>query len=168
MNQKELTTLEILGIAIQSEIESARYYRMIKHNVYSPSLREKLTFLIGEEGKHLKILMDIYKQKFPGIKLVRPKTSLVPKPKINDKGKTTISMLLNSAMKAEQNSEKFYNRMAPQIGDIQGVLLLDYLAKSESSHYYIIKNELELIDHGKEIRQMRLLYQEDEAVHLGP
>ena len=92
MNQKELTTLEILGIAIQSEIESARYYRIIKHNLYSPSLREKLTFLIGEEGKHLKTLMDLYKQKFPGIKLARPKTSLVPKPKINGKGKTTAAL----------------------------------------------------------------------------
>lgn len=165
---KGLTTIAVLGIAIQSEIEAARYYQKIRRVVQSPSLKDKLGFLIGEEEKHQLILTDYYHKKFPGISVSTPFVSAVPKPVIPQKGKITVSVLLKAAMKAEVAASKFYLTLGNRINDIQGSLLLKYLSKVENSHYHLLKNELELIEQGSRIKGMKTVYQMDRAVHIGP
>jgi rubrerythrin len=165
---KHLTTIEILGIAIQSEIESARYYQAIKQAVRSDLLKDKLSFLVSEEQKHRRILMDYYNSKFPEVDLSKPPNSSVPKPIIPRKGKTTISDLLKAAMQAEENAEKFYQSMSSEMNNIQGNLLLKYLAKVENSHYHLLKAELELIQQGSKLKELKILYQSDENIHIGP
>ncbi|MFH0887760.1 MAG: ferritin family protein [Planctomycetota bacterium] len=164
----EITTLEILGIAIQSETEAVKYYQKIKTAVRSIFIKDKLKFLIGEERKHQRILTDYYHRKFPGIKLSKPSTSLVPKPIVPHKSKIMVSFLLKAAMKAEQETEEFYLSMARRINDVPCSFLLKHLAKVENSHYFLLKNELDLIVQGNEMKEMKILYQADEAVHFGP
>jgi rubrerythrin len=165
---RSFTVLEILGIAIQSEIESAKYYKHIKRLVKSPLLKDKLNFLAVEEIKHKHILFEYYKSKFPEVRLSMPISSSVPRPLIPKKGKVPVSVLLGAALKAEKESEKFYTMMLKYVNDAQGMLLLRYLAKVESSHYHILKNEVELIEQGKRVKEMRSLYQTDEIIHVGP
>lgn len=166
--QEPLTTIEILGIAIQSEIESARYYQSIKRIVRTPVLKDKLGFLVSEEQKHRRILMDYYNLKFPNVDLSKPHSSIVPKPVVPHKGRVIISDLLKAAMKAEGKAEEFYQSMASNMNDVQGNLLLKYMAKVETSHYYLLKNELDLIRQGSKIKELKILYQSDENVHIGP
>jgi rubrerythrin len=167
-NLSELTTLEILGIAIQSEIEAARYYQKIKRVVRSSSIKDKLNFLVGEELKHRKILVDYYRLKFPGIRLAKLPALLVPHPAVTGKGKVKVSELLKAAMEAEQATENFYLAIARRADDVPGRSLLKYLAKVEDSHYFLLKNELDLMERGREMKEMKILYQADEAVHFGP
>jgi len=167
-NQKPLTTIEILGIAIQSEIESARYYQSIKHLVRNPALKDKLSFLASEEQKHRRILMDYYNSKFPDVDLSRPRASSVPRPSIPRQGKVKISTLLKIAMEAEESAENFYLAMARYVNDIQGAILLRYLARVEDGHYHLLKNELDLMEQSAKLKELKALYQSDEAVHLGP
>lgn len=166
--QRGLTTIGILGIAIQSEIEAIRYYQKIRRVVQSPVLKDKLGFLVGEEEKHQEILTDYYHQKFPGISMSKPAVTIVPKPVLPAKGKVTVSTLLKAAMKAEQEAAKFYMKFAGRVNDVQGSLILKYLSKVEDNHYYIIKNELDMIEYGTKIKGIKTIYQMDRAVHLGP
>jgi rubrerythrin len=167
-NKKQLTTLEILGVAIQAEIESARYYRSIQRAVQSHLLKDKMGFLSREEQKHRRILTDYHLRKFPGVSLSGPDASLAPKPIITLKGRVAVSDLLKAAMKAEENAERFYQSMASGLNDIQGGLLLKYLARVENSHYYLLKAELELIRQGSKLKALKILYQADENIHIGP
>ena len=48
----DLTPLEILGVAIKSEIEAANLYRYMAGQVVNLDLRERLDFLAKEEEKH--------------------------------------------------------------------------------------------------------------------
>jgi len=161
------TTLEILGIAARAEIAAAQYYKKIKSVVHSPALKDKLTFLVNEELKHKRMIEDYCRQKFPGIEMAPAPSSLVPKPMVPN-GKVTVSTLLKAAMKAELEAEKFYLSLAGNIGDISGSLLLKYMAKVENSHYQILKNEVELIDQGEKIKELKTAYQTDKAIHIGP
>ena len=166
--QKPLTTVEILGIAIQSEIESARYYQSLKHIIRSPALKDKLGFLVTEEQKHRRILMDYYNRKFPDINLSRPPVSALPRPAIPRRGTVRVSALLKIALEAEESAENFYLTMARDVNDIQGAILLRYLARVEDGHYHLLKNELDLMEQSAKLKELKALYQSDEAVHLGP
>lgn len=167
-NPRPLTTIEILGIAIQSEIESARYYQSIKYLVRNHLLKDKLSFLVSEEQKHRRMLMDYYNSKFPDVDLSKPAVSSIPRPSIPRKGRITISTLLKTAMKSEESAEKFYFSMAQKINDIQGTILLKYLARVENGHYQLLKNELDLMEQSSQLKELKTLYQSDEAVHIGP
>ncbi|MEK7448466.1 MAG: ferritin family protein [Planctomycetota bacterium] len=167
-NQTGFTSLEILGIAIRAEQAAAGYYQKIIRLVPFPSLRDKLKFLVNEEKRHQRILTTLYRQKFPEVQLIKPRISTTPEPIIPPKGKISVSVLLKYAMKAEQAAEKFYLRFSRQINDTQGWLLLTYLAKVENSHYYLLKNELDLITAGHKVKELRQIYQGDRAVHVGP
>lgn len=167
-NKRSLTTIEILGIAIQSEIESARYYQSIRAAVRSRLLKDKMSFLASEERKHRRILTEYYYQKFPNMPLSRPAKSPIPKPDIFGRGKTTVSGAFEAAMRSEKKAEDFYRVMATNMNDAQGTLLLKYLAKVENSHYQLLYNDLELIRQAGKLKQLTILYQSDENIHIGP
>ena len=68
MNRKEkkvsrsLTGLEVLGIAIRSEVEAHRFYTQVLKRVQNPILREKLSRLAAEEKRHRQILEERYRK----------------------------------------------------------------------------------------------------------
>ena len=55
-----LSALEVLGVAIQSEIEAASLYVRMAKDVRNTSLAAKLSFLRQEEEKHRALLEDLY------------------------------------------------------------------------------------------------------------
>lgn len=162
----DLTTLEILGIAIQSEVQSALFYQRIKKAARG-LLKDKLAFLVIEEKKHQQILEELYRKQFPGLTLIKPHHSLVPKPSIPKKGRVTISLLLKTAMRAERAAESFYLMLARKMNDTRSALLIRHLARMENSHYHFIKSEVNLLEQGQKIKELKNLYQSDKAVHIG-
>lgn len=57
-----LTGLEVLGVAIRSEVEACRFYIQALKGVQNPILREKLSRLAAEEKRHRQILEERYKR----------------------------------------------------------------------------------------------------------
>ena len=76
--EPDFTTLEVLSIAIKSEIEAVNLYTRMKEITKSDDLSLKLDFLIAQELKHKEILTEAYNKKFPEVELSIPKKSLIP------------------------------------------------------------------------------------------
>jgi rubrerythrin len=144
--QDNLTTLEILGIAIKSEIDAVRLYTRMKGMVNSEDLKEKMDFLISQERKHEQILTEVYEKKFPEVKLALPPKSIVPM--IDDvlSRESTLKELFDVGMKAEKLSEKFYTDLANKTGEMSAKSILLYMANMELSHYAILEAEWKQIE----------------------
>ena len=61
----DLTSLEIIGIAIKAEVEAGQIYDRLASRIRNRALREKLLFLRDEEEKHKAILEEMYARSFP-------------------------------------------------------------------------------------------------------
>jgi len=139
--ERDLTTLEVLGIAIQSEIEAMKLYNRMKEMAKNPDLKVKLVFLIGQETNHEKILTEAYRRKFPGVDLSLPQKTLVPSVADVLSREATLKELFAAAMEAERKSEEFYMGLARKTHDQSSRSMLEYLASMERSHFSILEAE---------------------------
>lgn len=140
-----LTPLEILGIAIKSEIEAARVYETLYQKVKNTDLKKKLEFLKGEEEKHGAILEELYTKSYPEVKLKLPEKSLLPEMEITLSEDTPVVVLFEKAMEAEKVSEEFYKEAADRMDNPQAKVMLGYLSGMERSHYSILRTEYDMI-----------------------
>ena len=163
-----LTSLEIVGIAIKSEIEAAQVYDRLVQRVRNLALKDKLLFLKSEEEKHRAILEDMYAKTFPEVKLLPPPRSLLPKVDVALSEKTPVPELLEIAMEWEKLSEEFYADFARRAEDARGRTVLQYLSKMESSHYHLLKTERDLISQFPDYYNVEEFHFGDEMAHLGP
>lgn len=164
MLNKNLTMLEIYGIAIKSEIDAAKVYGEMKNRIENPDLKKKLEFLKKEELKHRKLLTTQYKNQFPDVKLSLPQQGLAPKLNLALENDAPLAKLFELAMAAENDSERFYAEAAKQAQDPTGKKLLHYLSGMERSHYYLLKAEYDLIQQFEKFESYKKFSQE----HLGP
>jgi rubrerythrin len=163
-----LTFLEILGIAIKSEVNAAQVYDRLARRVKNPVLEEKLLFLKGEEEKHRSILEEMYAKNFPEVKLALPPRSLLPKVDIAMSEDTPIPALLDIAMEWEKLSEEFYADFAKRAKDAKGKAVLQYLSEIESSHYHLLKTERDFISQFPDYFNADDFHFGEEMVHFGP
>jgi rubrerythrin len=140
-NDRDLTTLEVLSIAIKSEIDAVKLYTRMKEKVNSEDLKEKMDFLISQEHKHEQILTEVYEKKFPEVKLALPPASIVPMIDEVLSRDSTLKELFDAGMKAEKMAEKFYNDLARKTNDQRARSILLYMANMEQSHYAILEAE---------------------------
>ena len=164
---RDLTSLEVLGIAIKSEIEAIKLYDRMKELVKHPDLVAKLDFLLSQERRHEEILTEAYKSKFPDTKLQLPAKSLVPSIGEVLSGETDLKVLFNVAMKAEKISEEFYSKLAENTRDSNSKSLLLYLASMERSHYAILEAEYRQLEMGVDLDSDDIL-RGDRLMNLGP
>lgn len=138
---RDLTTLEVLSIAIKSEIDAVKLYTRMKEKVNSDDLKEKMNFLISQEEKHQQILTEVYEKKFPEVKLALPPASIVPM--IDDvlSRDATLKELFDAGMTAEKMAEDFYSDLAKKTNDQRAKAILLYMANMEQSHYAILQAE---------------------------
>jgi rubrerythrin len=143
---RDLTNLEILSIAIKSEIDAVKLYTRMKEKVQSEDLKEKMDFLIAQEEKHEKILKEVYEKKFPEVELALPPKAIVPM--IDDvlAKDATLKELFEAGMTAEKMAEAFYSDLADQSNDMRAKKTLLYMANMEKSHYAILEAEWKQID----------------------
>jgi rubrerythrin len=164
---RNLTTLEILSIAIKSEIDAVKLYTKMRSMVESEDLKEKFGFLIAQEIKHEKLLKDAYKKKFPEVELALPPASIVPM--IDDvlSRDASLKELFEAGMKAEKMAEEFYRDLAKRTGEISAKNVLMYMSNMEKSHYAILEAEWQQIEIAKSEDASKFL-EGDGLMMLGP
>jgi rubrerythrin len=163
-----LTLLEIMGIAIKSKIEAAQVYGRLVQGVRTPTLKEKLLFLKGEEENHRAILEEMYAEYFPEVELLLPPRSLLPRMDVALGDDVPIPELLEMAMERQKLSEKFYADFAKRAEDVRGRAMLQYLSNMESSHYHLLKTERDFISRFPEYYNAEGVHFGENMFHLGP
>lgn len=163
-----LTSLEIMGIAIKSEINAAQVYDRLAQRVKNLTLKEKLRFLKSEEKKHRAILEEMYARSFPEVELALPARSLLPKVDIALSEDTPIPELLEIAMEWEKLSAEFYADFAKRAEDVKGRSVLQYLSNMESGHYHLLETERDFISQFPDYYNADEFHLGEEMIHLGP
>jgi rubrerythrin len=163
-----LTSLEIMGLAIKSEVVAADVYDRLAHRVRNQTLRDRLFFLKSEEEKHRTILEELYDKSFPEVELALPPRSLLPKVDIALSESTPVPELLEIAMEWEKLSEEFYADFAKQAEDAKSRAVLQRLSKMESSHYHLLKTERDMISQFPDYYKVEEFHFGEEMVHFGP
>jgi rubrerythrin len=166
-NDRDLTTLEVLSIAIKSEIDAVRLYTRMKEQVDSEDLKEKMDFLISQEEKHEKILTEVYEKKFPEVKLALPPRSIVPMIDEVLGRESSLKELFDAGMKAEKMAEDFYRDLANKTNDMRAKSILMYMSNMEQSHYAILEAEWKQIEMLNTEDANKLL-ESDGLMFLGP
>ncbi|UCG51451.1 MAG: ferritin family protein [Candidatus Latescibacterota bacterium] len=162
-----LTTLEILSIAIRSEIDAVRLYTKMKEVVGSKDLKEKMDFLIAQEEKHEKILKEVYEKRFPETKLTLPPKSVVPAIDEVLGKEASLKELFDAGMQAEKMAGEFYSGLAEKSNDMNARSILTYMANMERSHYAILEAEWKQIEMLKTEDAAKFL-ESDGLLSLGP
>jgi len=163
-----LTILEILGIAIKSEVDSAKLYELLIGKVKNKSVIERIKLLKKEEEKHRKIFEELHRKKFPEVEIALPENSIVPKVEMALSKDLTPEELLEIAMENELTSEEFYSDLEKRALDITGKGMLQYLSKVEQSHYRILKDEYEMLKKFPDYLEMEDFLLGERLIHLGP
>jgi len=132
---------KLLIIAIKAEIEAQKTYSALAEMASSFILKEKLTFLAGEEEKHETILRGIFDKHFTGKEPRIGDKSTAPRPEIDLDTNEPISELLYQAMQTELEAEEFYKTFAKKFVDFKVRKMLTYLARVEHGHYQMLKGE---------------------------
>lgn len=165
--ESDLTTLEVLGIAIKSEIEAVKLYTRMKELTKSEDLALKLDFLIAQEQKHKEILTEAYNKKFPDVALSLPKKSVVPTiTEALEKG-AGLKELFEAGMEAEKMAEIFYSELAEKTRDSNSKSILQHLASMEHSHFSILEAEYRQLEFSEEYNSDDYLRGE-RLMNLGP
>jgi rubrerythrin len=142
---------DLLLAAIKSEVESKELYSKMAKKTKNGLLKDKLEFLANEEEKHRAFIEEIYMNHFPENKIILPKKTPVPLPKVKFSEDTSLSKLLNQAMNAEQSASQFYKFLAGRFedgGKIYNTLL--YFSDMETGHYRILELEKESMERFEE------------------
>jgi rubrerythrin len=139
--ERDHTTLEVLSIAIKSEIEAIKLYTRMKEKAKNPDLKVKLDFLASQEKNHERILTEAFRIKFPGVELRMPPKTLVPSIDDTLPAGATLKELFAAAMDAEKKADVFYTDLAKKTHDQSSRSMLEYLASMERSHWSILDAE---------------------------
>jgi rubrerythrin len=152
MDLKKYTLEDLLLAAMKSEVESNAVYTTIAQRIKNGLLQDKLEFLAKEEEKHRQYVEQVYKKKFPGKKVVLPKTTSVPLPPLTIPDEDTpLATVLKSAMQAEQTAHDFYESLSKQFQNDATIRnTLSYFAGMELQHYKILEIEKESMERFEE------------------
>ncbi|MEO0255623.1 MAG: ferritin family protein [candidate division WOR-3 bacterium] len=145
MDLSQYNLEELLSIAIKSEIEAKEIYESLSQKVKNAFLKDKLKFLAQEEQKHKETFESIYRNRFPGKRLILPEKSPVPLPQIKiESERIKISEIFEMAMQAEKNAYDFYISLATYFKEEpETAIMINYIASMELGHYKIFEIEKE-------------------------
>jgi rubrerythrin len=165
--ERDLTTLEVLGIAIKSEIEAIKLYYRMKDKTKNPDLKAKLDFIASQEKNHERLLTEAYRKKFPGVELSMPSNTIVPS--IDDvlPSEATLKELFAAAMEAEKKADEFYTGLAKKTRDQSSRSMLEYLASMERSHLSILEAEFRQLENTEDYNTDDFL-RGDRLMNVGP
>lgn len=161
-----LSVEKALSLALKSEAEAEAVYKRLQKMVKNFILKDKLHFLVNEEKKHHKLVLELFHKLFPGKEPTDTGKSVSPRLAIALTEEQSVSDLLETAMEAEKTTEEYYDKLSENVEEkgIQEILL--YLASMEHSHYFLLKGEYELAMRD-EMYTQREEFQYD-MVHMGP
>lgn len=163
-----LTALEVLGIAIKSELDAARLYDRLAKEVEDHTAREKLRSLKDEKRRHQKTLEGLYAKRFPGVELLLPSRSIIRGDLTIIKGDTSVPELLELAMEVERSQEEFYLNLARRSQDQAGRIILRRLIDMKRVHYNFLKAEYNLLPQVPECYEVGDFHLDRGMMHFGP
>ena len=137
---KELTSPEMLALAIQSEEEDGRIYHDLAERVRQdyPATAQSLMAMRDEEDGHRHRLIGLYREKFgEHIPLIRRQDvrGFITRKPLWLTSHLTVSMIRDEVEKMEQESRDFYRAAISQTSDASVRQLLGDLEAEESKHY---------------------------------
>ena len=151
MNLDTYTVDTLLLTAIKSEVESKGVYSQLADRVKNAMLKERLTFLSGEEARHQRILQGIFEEKFPGQSIELPEKSPVPLPRVIISSELMpLNEIFEMAMEAEKAAYDFYKALAERFEKKDLVNVILYVAKMELGHFALLKVESESLERFEE------------------
>jgi rubrerythrin len=142
----KLKPYDVYPIAIRAEIGAAAAYRSLLGRVKNEVLRQKLDFLAKEEDRHKAILERLFRDHFPGRTLVVPAAETRPKKAVAVDDSTAVLDLFKLAMQKEKEAEEYYRNARAGMEDPQTKRVLDYLGRTERSHYFMLKSEIAILE----------------------
>jgi rubrerythrin len=159
---------EIMAVAVRAEMDAAAVYRNLRDKVKNEVLRQKLQFLADEETRHKAILERLFADKFPGEALRVPAASPQPAETAAVDQTASVLDLFKLAMAKEKEAEEYYKESKAGIADPRGRKILDYLARVERSHYFMLKSEIELLEKFPEYFDVDEFHIGQDLFHIGP
>ena len=146
MIAKELTALEVLGVAIRAEIDAQEMYREMARRVASPRAKERFHLLVSEEQQHQGILERKYQQMFPQVPLKLPPSQLPPTAATADLRKDlSLREALEVAIQEERHARDFYLDASSVVDDLTGKAMLKFIADMEYSHQMALTAEYDML-----------------------
>lgn len=159
---------EILAIAVQAEIDAASIYRGLQNQVKNEVLLQKLKFLVHEEERHRAILERLSADRFPGQELKVPDRPDLPLKSMPLDNKSSVLDLFKLALRKEKQAEDFYKDPRKIVEDERSRKILEYLARVERSHYFMIKSEIDLLEKFPDYYNVEDFHIAQDLFHVGP
>jgi rubrerythrin len=158
---------DVYPFAIRAELDAAAIYRELQSRVRNEALRQKLDFLAKEEDRHKAILERLFRDHFPGRKLVVPAEAKRPRKAVPVDDATAVVALFKLAMQKEKEAEEYYKGAKSQAEDGQAKRILDYLARVERSHYFMLKSEIDLLERFPDYYNVEDAHEGQDLFHVG-
>lgn len=158
---------DVYPVAIRAEIDAAEIYRGLRDIVRNEALREKLNFLAREEDRHKAILERLFKDHFPGRNLIVPASGRKPKKAVPVDEAASVLDLFKLAMAKEKEAEDYYRGAKTAAEDAQVRRILDYLARTERSHYFMLRSEIDLLERFPDYYNADDAHEGQDLFHIG-
>lgn len=139
----------VLLEAIKSEVDSKEVYLKLSKMVKNALLSDKLRYLAHEENYHKTILENMYKEYFPGKKIILPKKTNSPLPELVPPAEDDrVVDVFRKAMETEMAAHDYYLEAANKYlkDDDKRRDLLIYLATMEMGHYKLLELEIKSLE----------------------
>ncbi len=163
----KLTSLEVIGMAIRSEEDAAKFYGHISKMIENDLVRVKFEHLAREEVNHGRMLTGLYRKMSGG----EDRPPRIPgSPETAEGGGVpegmadSLESLLKRALQREQKAGAFYRDAADRATDLSGQRILRYLADVEHGHELMLEKEFEAYLRDKDW----YVGKEPELIHVGP
>ena len=163
----KLTSLEVIGMAIRSEEDAAKFYGHISKMIENDLVRAKYEHLAREEVNHRRMLTELYK-KMSGGQDRPPRIPGTPETAegggVPEDMADSLGSLLKLAVQREQKAGAFYGDAADRATDLSGQRILRYLADVEHGHELMLEKELDAYLRDKDW----YIGKDPEMIHVGP
>lgn len=145
-NLTDMTSLEILGLAVRKEIEAADFYEKLVERIQNPLVKARIGSLAREEKNHEKMLRTLYShqsgEEHPPIPPSRPEV----KKSIENIGDLDAKEAVKLAIEREREAEEMYTIAAQKNSDGSANFILLYLSEMEKGHRLALEVELDRLD----------------------
>jgi rubrerythrin len=143
MLEHELTSIEVLGLAISQEVEANKRYQLMASQVSNPLVKEKFKSLAREERAHREMLYTLLQRYTGEAKPPLPKKA--PRANKGFEPNVPVAEALKLAIQKEREATNFYKNAAKNSSDPTGKRLLLYLALFEEGHERSLQIELDAV-----------------------
>ena len=165
--EKDLTALEILGVAIRKEIEAQGFYTKMAERIRNRVVKERINNLAADELGHERLLKRIYAEWSGEENPPVPEKGITPAAEmITDE--MSHEQVLERAIQQERDAVNLYIDASKKAQDDSGRRILQYLSEFERSHERMLTSELEYLKKNQDWFDEETFPGSDRPIHLGP